>query len=261
MSYDFSFDKKSVWALLAGSFVLGVLLFIAGVLVGGNLGEKSSAEQAESGKSKTDASAGDEMAAGPKVRQAPVAGEPVLMREPLAPVADLPVAAGPNVAAPSLSAPNATAPGGAFGPQGFPATGGAAPRVPSAPSAAPPAASFREESPKSYPPPRDPDPKLVQEAETETPDEGAESPAPAKGITYAVQVGDYQEEKAARRLAADLENKGYTPSIFSGRDAENRLWYAVRLGTYAGAKDATAAAANFAKQEKLKASVRPVNSF
>ena len=253
MTYDFSFDRKSVFALLAGSLVLGVLLFVAGILVGGNFGEKTPAEQAES----KDGAAVEGESAGQRAKQATAPAQPVLLPQPVAPVEDVPVAAGPGVSAPTLSAPNVAAPGVPFGSQGFAAPGGAAPRVP--PAAAPPAVGFREESPRSYPPPRDPDPKLVQEAETETPDEGAKSPS--KGLAYAVQVGDYQEEKSARRLAAELENKGYSPSIFRGRDAENRVWYAVRIGTYAGAKDATQAAANFTKQEKLKATVRPVNSF
>jgi cell division septation protein DedD len=250
MSYDFSFDKKAAWALLGGSVVLGVLLFFAGVLVGGNMGEKASAEQAESGKAKDGASGEGETVAGPKVRQAPVVGEPVLMPAPLAPVADAPFAAGPGVAAPGVSAPSMSAPGVA------------APRLPPASSVAPPVESYGAEAQRAYPPPRDPDPKLVQEAETGAPGAEEEGPAaPLKGVAYSVQVGDYQEEKSARRLAEELERKGYTPSIFSGRDAENRVWFAVRVGAYAGAKDASQAAANITKQEKLKATVRPINSF
>src|SRR5918911_667337 len=34
MTYDFSFDGKSLWGLLAGSAVLCALLFFAGLLVG-----------------------------------------------------------------------------------------------------------------------------------------------------------------------------------------------------------------------------------
>jgi hypothetical protein len=258
MTYDFSFDKKAVWALFAGSVVLGVLLFVAGLLVGGNLGEKSPAEQAKSDKSKDGALADGESAAAPGVRQAPALGQPVLLPEPLAPDAAAPVAAAPGLAAPNVAAPNMSAQGAAA--QGWAAQGMAAPRVPSAAPAAPPAGDFGEEAPRRNTPVRDPDPKLVQEAETGAPGE-AESPAPLKGLAYAVQVGDYQEEKGARRLAEELESKGYTPSIFSGRDAENRVWFAVRIGAYAGAKDASQAAANFTKQEKLKATVRPVNAF
>src|SRR5436190_1806977 len=43
MTYDFSFDGKSLWGLLAGSVVLCALLFFAGLLVGVGWGEKPTA--------------------------------------------------------------------------------------------------------------------------------------------------------------------------------------------------------------------------
>src|SRR5687768_2758925 len=248
MTYDFSFDKKAVWALFAGSLVLGVLLFVAGLLVGGNLGEKASAAQADSGASK-DANAD---AAVPAGRPAPAPGEPVLLREPLAPSVDAPVGTAPGALVPGMAPPNLSSQNLAA--QGLGAQGGSAPRMPPASSAAPFAGGLPvEEAPRQSAPSavRDPDPKLVQEAETEAPGAAeAEKPAPLKGLAFAVQVGGYQEEKGARRLAEELEHKGYTPSIFSGRDAENKLWFAVRIGAYATAKDASHAAANFTTQEK-----------
>src|SRR5579864_5115993 len=39
MSYDFSFDKKSVLFILGGSVAIGVLLFFAGFIVGWDRGE------------------------------------------------------------------------------------------------------------------------------------------------------------------------------------------------------------------------------
>ncbi len=53
----------------------------------------------------------------------------------------------------------------------------------------------------------------------------------------------------------------YAPTFFAGFYAENRPWYAVRIGTYADKAEATNAAANFAKQEKIKAVVRPSGSL
>ena len=76
-----------------------------------------------------------------------------------------------------------------------------------------------------------------------------------------MQVGAYLEEKEARRLVEDLENKGYTPTVFSGLDAEARKWYAVRIGSYSNPKDAGAAATNFERQEKRKTAVRPAGSL
>jgi cell division protein FtsN len=58
-----------------------------------------------------------------------------------------------------------------------------------------------------------------------------------------------------------MERKGYAPTFFSGRDAEARQWYAVRIGTYSDKEQATKAAANFTKQEKIKAVVRPAESL
>lgn len=76
-----------------------------------------------------------------------------------------------------------------------------------------------------------------------------------------VQVGVFQDQSEANRLLKDIERKGYAPSFFSGRDAEARQWYAVRIGAYSDRQQATNAAVNFTKQEKLKAVVRPLGSL
>ncbi|HEV3471554.1 MAG TPA: SPOR domain-containing protein, partial [Pyrinomonadaceae bacterium] len=103
----------------------------------------------------------------------------------------------------------------------------------------------------------DADPRLVSEADA-PPEEEA---APQGSASYCVQVGAYQEEGSARQLQGELENKGYTPTVFSGRDAEGRAWYAVRIGAYADQKEAAAAANNFSRHERLKATVRPFGSL
>ncbi len=103
-----------------------------------------------------------------------------------------------------------------------------------------------------------PDPRLIAEAGDE-PGDGGEPRRAASA--YSVQVGAYLSESEARRLVAELENKGYTPTVFSALDAEARKWYAVRIGAYASARDAGLAAGNFVKQEKLKAAVRPAGSL
>jgi cell division protein FtsN len=76
-----------------------------------------------------------------------------------------------------------------------------------------------------------------------------------------VQVGAFTEETEARRLGADLEQKGYTPAIFSGRDGGGRTWYAVRIGAYSTQQEAQHAAQNFTQQERLKTVVRPSKSL
>lgn len=99
--------------------------------------------------------------------------------------------------------------------------------------------------------------QIVQEAAADGNGEGAES----EPEYVTVQVGVFLDQNEANRLLKDIERKGYAPSFFSGRDAEARQWYAVRIGAYSDWQQAANAAANFARQEKLKAVVRPVGSL
>ncbi len=104
-----------------------------------------------------------------------------------------------------------------------------------------------------------PSPQVVSEAATENADQNTQAAIDSDYVT--VQVGVFLDEKEAGRLLQQMENKGYRPSFFSGRDAESRQWYAVRIGVYSDKQQAANAAANFTKQEKLKAVVRPVESL
>lgn len=98
---------------------------------------------------------------------------------------------------------------------------------------------------------------IISEAETDaTKQQDAAEP---EYVT--VQVGVFLDAKQANSLLQQMERKGYAPTFFSGRDAEARQWYAVRIGSYSDKEQATRAAANFTKQEKLKAVVRPVESL
>lgn len=154
--------------------------------------------------------------------------EPVLNDEPAAPPA------GPQKATPSLVLPKQAgeAPAG----QSVPAT---------------PAAALG-----TVPPPQ-----VISEAETQNIDEYAANAQPAEANYLTVQVGVFLDDKEAGRLLQQMESKGYRPTFFSGRDAESRQWYAVRIGVYSDKQQAASAAANFTKQEKLKAVVRPVESL
>ena len=106
-----------------------------------------------------------------------------------------------------------------------------------------------------------PAPQVVSEAATENADQAAANTQPAESDYVTVQVGVFLDEKEAGRLLQQMESKGYRPTFFSGRDAESRQWYAVRIGVYSDKLQAANAAANFTKQEKLKAVVRPVESL
>jgi len=106
------------------------------------------------------------------------------------------------------------------------------------------------------PPPNDGKVVIISEAET---DDGNKQGADPEYVT--VQVGVFLNEKDASHLLKKIESKGYAPTFFSGRDAEARQWYAVRIGIYSDREQATKAAANFTKQEGLKAVVRPIESL
>ena len=136
------------------------------------------------------------------------------------------------------------------------------------PKVAPPAAEANATSQEAVaapaattgapPPPNDGRIVIISEAET---DEAKKEEAAAEPEYVTVQVGVFLDEKDASRLLKEIENKGYTPSFFAGRDAEARQWYAVRIGRYSDKQQAANAAANFTKQEKMKAVVRPLESL
>jgi cell division septation protein DedD len=100
--------------------------------------------------------------------------------------------------------------------------------------------------------------QIIQEAAAE----GANGENAASDPEFVtVQIGVFLDEQEANRLLKDVERKGYAPSFFSGRDAEARQWYAVRIGAYSDRQQAANAAANFTKQEKIRATVRPLGSL
>ena len=100
--------------------------------------------------------------------------------------------------------------------------------------------------------------KIIHEAAAEA---AADENAASEPDFVTVQIGVFLDEKEADRLLKDVERKGYAPSFFSGRDAQARQWYAVRIGAYSDKQQAANAAANFTKQEKMKATVRPLGSL
>jgi cell division protein FtsN len=99
--------------------------------------------------------------------------------------------------------------------------------------------------------------EIIREAAADPSAEAAES----EPEYVTVQVGVFVNQDEANRLLKDIERKGYSPSFFSGRDAEARQWYAVRIGAYSDRQQAANAAVNFTRQEKIKAVVRPLGSL
>lgn len=221
MNYEFALDKKAVISLIAGSVVISVLLFLAGWVVGHQWTVAASTEVASTTTS-------DERAALPK--------EPVLHED----------AAAPNVETARSAKPKLTVPKEAVE---------APPQASAAASAATSAAATRA-MPAAQPVGE------VRIIESTADDAATEPDAKAAEPEYVtVQVGVFLDQKEASQLLKQIERKGYAPTFFSGRDDEARQWYAVRIGVYSDKQQAANAAANFTKQEKIKAVVRPISSL
>ena len=225
MTYDFTLDKKAVVSVLAGWIVMAILLFAAGLIVGTYwTSSGSNASAATSGSTATT------RAALPK--------EPVLRDE----AAQLDPAASTKAAA---SAKPDAAPGQIGGV--IQQAGNNADQSLNKTATAPPldAAESKTQEAASEAPPA-----------SATGDKGTDSPG-----AFTVQVGVFLEHNEASRLLKEMERKGYAPSFFADRDAEDRQWYAVRIGAYSDKDQAANAAANFTRQEKIKAVVRPLGSL
>jgi SPOR domain len=287
MTYDFSFERKSVAALLIASVFLCALVFFTGLVVGAGWGSKAEARAAPTATqdaTQSSASPAAAVATQPASRTVASAAprEPVLYEDPSRreyaaegygprTYDARPYGGGQPYAAQGYGAQGYAAQGGArddyaaqeayaprdYAPQSYAARGADVDEPRAAPrEAAAPAATGRSEAARLSARNIDPDPRLVQES-----DAGGEAAGPSAASAYSVQVGTYLQENEAQRLAHDLEDRGYAPKVFSAQDAEARTWFAVRIGSYASAREAGAAASNFAKQEGRKASVRPSGSL
>lgn len=209
MNYEFSLNKTAVVSLIAGSIVIGILLFAAGWTVGMLWSPGNSPSSAST-------TAQNKEVGLPK--------EPVLNDEAPAPRSAPPKSVNPQVDQPIK--PAATAPEEAVLATEAPATNGEV--------------------------------KIISEAD---PANNENTTAVAEPEYVTVQIGVFLDEQVANRLLKQVESKGYAPSFFSGRDAEARQWYAVRIGAYSDKEQAANAATNFTRQEKIKAVVRPLGSL
>jgi cell division protein FtsN len=216
MNYEFALDKKALISLIAGSVVIAVLLFFAGLIVGRQWTVVPSAEAANT-------TADNETAALPK--------EPVLHEE----------ASAPNAEAPKSVKPKLTVPKEAI-------------EAPTQPTAA--ATTAASQLPAAQPVG---DVRIIESTADDATAARNEKAGEPEYVT--VQVGVFLDQNEAGQLMQRIEKKGYAPTFFSGRDAEARQWYAVRIGVYSDKQQAANAAANFTKQEKIKAVVRPLESL
>ncbi len=224
MSYDFSFTKKTISFLLGGSAFVGIMLFIAGLLVGANWWTEQTPLVAAAGPQPLAAAAA--LTSAP----APVPKEPVLKAE----AESTQAAAAPDEVAARADAPAPVKQSHSSAPV---ESGRALVLAP-----------LREAATDEV--------KIIERADTAADDSNEASP-----LAFSVQVGVFVDENAANQLVRQLQSKGYTPIILTAADDESRQWYAVRIGAFANRTEATQAAANISAQEKIRAIVRPLGSL
>jgi cell division septation protein DedD len=228
MNYDYSFNKKTISFLLGGSAFVGIMLFIAGLLVGANWKAEPTALAAVT--SPQPVASAVVTTAPPAPAPEAVPKEPVLKAEAVKPQVTAPA----EVVAPSV-APSAVEQSHS----NAPAESRRSPALPSS----------READ----------DVRIIERADAPTDVES--HPVSKNQLTFSIQVGVFMEENAAHQLVRQLQGKGYRPIILTANDDEARRWYAVRIGAYANRTEATEAATNIGAQEKLKAVVRPLGSL
>lgn len=228
MNYNFSFDKKTIAFLLGSSAFVGIMLFIAGLLVGTNWRtEQPALASAATGTQPTAASPAPAAAPAPAPAPAPVQTQPVIIN-----------------AAPATQ--ESAAPSAAPAPEAAPSPAKQAHSVASL------ASKKNTTSTQFY----DGEVKIFERAK----------PAATKAddlnqSSFSIQVGVFVDEKDAYQLVRQMQTKGYTPFVLATNDDESRTWYAVRIGTYTDRTEAERAASNIATQEKIKTHVRPLNSL
>jgi cell division septation protein DedD len=236
MKYDFTLDRKGMFSVLVSSVLMGALLFVAGLIVGSYW--TANGPTVSAATAKKNASAGD-LNAQPQ--------QPVLLAEVPQTNFVLPNSSTTTVNPAALGAGNLTPP------QAPPA---AKPAGAEQPAAAGPEQGS-EDKPANAPAADGSTPTAAKpEASSAPPTQNA-----GEANLLTVEVGTFLDANSANRLFKSLERKGYAPTFFTGRDAQSREWYAIRIGAYSDKQQAENAAANFTRQEKMKAQVRPLGSL
>jgi len=234
MSYDFSLDKKGVISVVASWLVMAALLFAAGLIVGTYWTSRESSVSAAT-PAKTGTGSEKDLADLPQ--------EPVLRT-------NMPQI---DVLAPAKPATNLSSGPSVLGQFTTPQQKQTGPQDSALSQQATDAPADAAEQ-KAQPP--------ASEAANSPGDKKPASDTNVANVeVYTVQAGVFLDQNEATRLFKSLARRGYAPTFFSDRDAEAHQWYAVRIGAYSDKNQASNAAANFAKQEKMKAVVRPVGSL
>ena len=138
----------------------------------------------------------------------------------------------PAIKAPALTAPTVTPPAPAAA---------SIPRAAEAPQPAAPAAAAAAEPLPEAP--------LVHPPITKTRN------------LFCLQLGSFSNQDNAKKLQAELKDKGYAAIIFEQIDSDQRTWHAVRIGGYDSLDSASRAAADFSNKERIQALVRKSDSL
>ncbi|HEX8775457.1 MAG TPA: SPOR domain-containing protein [Pyrinomonadaceae bacterium] len=240
MSYDFSFNNKTFSFLLGGLAFVGIMLFVAGLLVGASLKEETPTPVAALWQQ-------DALRA--RISLQPLSPQPALVAEAARP------AAAPAVAATPGEAP---APGEVAAPPSI--TAAPTRQAHSNPIAVSSSSSDDDESSSApIPQANGEDIRVIQRADASAP--VAEDLNKAGVPSYSVQVGVFLDEKNADLLVRDMRDRGYTPIVLKATDDQSRVWHAVRIGAYVSKTAAMQAAAGISRQEKIKVIVRPLGSL
>ncbi len=103
-------------------------------------------------------------------------------------------------------------------------------------------------------------PSQTTETDSDKKPIAAIAPPPA-GSLYAVQVGAFLSKDNADRFMRRLNQKDYQAYIFQATGAKERVWHAVRMGSYQDLEAARSDAAVFKDKEKMPAIVMYFDSL
>lgn len=231
MSYDFSFDKKSLLLILGGSVAIGILLFFAGFIVGWDRGKYAARLTLK-----------DEDTAKTVQKQPPADNRSAGAASVVAPAPQTKPAAAPSEENKAPAAPDTK-------PEKPVSTAASASQLetpsPSGSQTKPAARAAPEKSSPSEP----------------ASSAGESADAAADQSSFSLQLGAFQNENNALRLKNDMKSRGYPVFVFNTLDAGGRVWHTVRIGRYSDMKKALEAATTFAEKEKIPVFVRPLNEL
>jgi len=243
MGYQFSFDKKGLFALILGLVSVGFLIFLCGM----NFGLKMSGKQAAAVNG-LNVNPASKLASAKSAVKLPVKpATPALNAALVNTAVNAAVTAQKSSATPAASTTPAAAVAAA------PSSPAAAPAPPTAATAAP--ADSAAPAPTAVAPASVPASQAAANPNAEPPAlDPAETP-------FILQLGAFRETKSAKQLQADLKVKGYATRIYNLLDEDQRMWHAVRYGGFKDMNTAAQAATEFTEKEGIQALIKRTSSL